>query len=105
MNTITKVSDITNIDVAEYIRLPETTESDLTLINTLIEVSKDYIRKYTGQDNLDDYPDFVIVVFILCQDMYDNRTMYVDNNNINSVVESILGMHAVNLLPGDDSND
>jgi len=35
---------------------------------------------------------------ILCQDMYDNRSMYVDKNNLNKVVETILGMHSVNLL-------
>ena len=30
---------------------------------------------------------------VLCQDMYDNRSMYVDKNNMNKVVEAVLGMH------------
>lgn len=46
----------------------------------------------------DGFEDFAIVVYILVQDMYDNRTLYVEKDNVNRVVESILGMHCVNLL-------
>lgn len=104
MNNITKVSQITYQDVAEYIRLSEVTESDQNYINNLISISKDFIQKYTGikSDDLDDYNDFVIVVFVLCQDMYDNRSLYVDNSNLNKVVDTILGMHSINLLPNGD---
>ena len=102
MNNISKVSDITYQDVADYIRLSEVTQDDQNTLNTLINVAKIYISNYTGQADLDNYPDFVIVVLILCQDMYDNRTLYVDSNNINKVVEAILGMHSINLLPGSD---
>ena len=38
---------------------------------------------------------------VLCQDLYDNRTMYPDTRyaaNANRVVSSILDMHARNLL-------
>lgn len=101
MNEITKVSDITAMDVAEYIRLPEVTTSDSVTLGMLLTVAKTYIANYTGiaLEDLDNYADFVIVVFILCQDMWDNRTMYVDNSNLNNVVETILGLHSINLLP------
>ena len=101
MNNITKVSDITYEDVADYIRLSEVTQNEQNTLNTLINVSNTFISKYTGQtiEDLDNFQDFVIVVLILCQDMYDNRTLYVDNSNLNKVVETILGMHSVNLLP------
>ena len=107
MNTIEKVSDITYEDVAEYIRLSEVTASDQSLLNALIDVSKTYIADYTGLDieSLDDHQDFVIVVLVLCQDMYDNRTMYVDKAEPNRVVDTILGMHCVNLLPREDESD
>ena len=100
MNNITKISQITYSDVAEYIRLSEVSASDQATLNNLISISIDYISKYTGisSENLDDYNDMVIVVFVLCQDMWDNRTMYVDNTNLNKVVENILGMHCINLL-------
>lgn len=98
MNQITKVSDITYTDIAEYLRLDEVTADDQNTLNTLITVSKAFIKNYTGQDDLDNYSDFVIVVFVLCQDMWDNRTLYVDKTNLNHVVETVLGMHQVNLL-------
>ncbi len=100
MNNITAVSEITYQDVADYIRKDELTQSDINTLNTLISVAKQFISQYTGRTiaELDNYPDFVIVVFVLCQDMWDNRTLYVDSGNLNFVIESILGMHSVNLL-------
>lgn len=100
MNEITKVSDITAQDLADYIRLIETTEDDVQTLNNLLNVATAFIMNYTGRtsDELDNYQDFVIVVFILVQDMWDNRTLYVDKENINKVVATILGMHSVNLL-------
>ena len=107
MNNIRKISDITYSDIADYIRLSEVSQSDQNYLTMLINISKDYILKYTGidEDDLDDYTDLIIVVFVLCQDMYDTRAMYVDNSNLNKVVETILGMHQNNLLPNEVIND
>lgn len=98
MTTITKVSEITAQDVAEYLRLDEVDESELAMLNTMLGVAKQFIIDYTGQTDLDEFPTFVDAVFVLCQDMWDNRTMYVDKLNLNKVVQAILGMHSVNLL-------
>ncbi len=100
MNQISAVSQITAQDVADYLRISEVTEDDTNTLNTLLTVAKTYICQYTGQtlENLDNLSDIIIVVFILCQDMWDNRALYVDSNNVNKVVESILGLHSVNLL-------
>ena len=107
MNNITKISDITYQDIADYIRLSEVSQSDQNYLTTLINISKDYILNYTGIDesNLDNYTDLIIVVFVLCQDMYDTRSMYVDKSNLNKVVETILGMHQNNLIPNGELND
>ena len=100
MNTINKVSDITTADLADYLRLIEVTESDTNTLNTLLTVAKVYVGEYTGRNlqELDDYKDIIIVILILVQDMWDNRTLYVDSTNANKVVESILSLHSVNLL-------
>lgn len=100
MNEITKVSQITASDLAAYIRLDDVTTGDTNTLNNLLAVAISFIVNYTGrsEEELDNYPDFVIVVFILCQDMWDNRTLYVDKTNLNKVVETVLGMHSVNLL-------
>ena len=98
---VSKVSEITIEDVADYIRV----EPDESNIETLLNIAKNYISSYTGipvtneeGESLDDFPDFVIVVYILCQDMYDNRALYVDKSNINKVVQTVLDMHTRNNL-------
>ena len=98
---ITKVSDITATDVADYLRIGEVTTSDTNFINASIQAAIAYILKYTGIEEaktLDDYSEMVIVVLVLCQDMYDTRSLYVDNSNVNRVVDTILGMYQRNLL-------
>nr|UWI11305.1 MAG: gp6-like head-tail connector protein [Bacteriophage sp.] len=97
---ISKVSDITVESVADYLRLDEVAESEKDTLTTLISIATSYIKSYTGldDDGVDKYPEFVIVVLILCQDMWDNRTMYVDSKDLNNTVQSILAMHSVNLL-------
>ena len=90
-----KVSEIAYSDIADYIRLTEVSQTDQTLLTRLITIAKDFIMNYTGVEDLDENDDFVIVVFILCQDMYDNRTLYVDKTNLNKVVDTILSMHSV----------
>ena len=93
------MSEVTVTNVAEYLRLEEG-EYSQALLTSLLNTAKEFIKSYTGLTNeqIDEYEDFYIVVMVLCQDMYDNRSMYVDKNNLNKVVETILGMHSVNLL-------
>lgn len=99
MNTISKVSEITAADLAEYMRLDDYSD-DVNTLNNMLSVAKSFICQWTGQkaEDLDDFNDFVIVVFVLVQDMWDNRTLYIDKTGLNKVVESILGLHQVNLL-------
>ena len=98
MNDVQKVSEITVQNLADYLRISDLTPEDETLLKTLLNVSKSFVTKYTGRTDLDEFPDFVIVVYLLVQDMYDNRTMYVDKGNFNQTVQTILGMHSINLL-------
>lgn len=97
---VTKVSQLTAQNLAEYIRIDDPSQDDLTTLSTLLTVAKNYVCNYTGlaDIDLDDYADIVIAVLVLCQDMWDTRTLYVDKSNVNKVVESILGLHQVNLL-------
>ena len=91
-----KVSSITYNDIANYIRLTEISQEEQSLLTNLINIAKAFIKENTGVEDLDEFDDFVIVVFILCQDMYDTRSLYVDKTNLNKVVETILGMHSLN---------
>ena len=102
MNRITKVSEITPEDVWEYLNPSDVMDAeDANTLKTMIGVARAYISSYTGRslEELDNYQDLVIVALVLCQDMFDNRTLYVDKANVNRVVESIMDLHSVNLLP------
>lgn len=102
-----KVSEITVKDIANYLRLSEVSGEDNENIELFLKIAKNYIENYTGipqksenekAETLDSYSDFIIVVYVLCQDMYDNRVMYVDGKNINNTVKTILDMHTRNNL-------
>lgn len=101
MNQILKVSDVTSADLAAFLRVGEVTPYEDGFLNTLIGAAKSYMCKYTGLTTaqLDESQDFVPVLLVLCQDMYDNRALYVDSANVNRMVQSTLDMHSVNLLP------
>lgn len=101
MNQIEKVSEVTSADLAEFLRVCEVTPSEERFLETIIGAAKSYMCKYTGLTTaqLDGSQDFVPVLYVLCHDMYDNRTLYVDSANVNQMVQSILDMHSVNLLP------
>lgn len=90
---ITKVSEITTKDIADFIRLGEVSDAEEKQLQTFLTVAKDYITNYTALADLDEYADLVIAVYVLCQDMYDNRSLYIDKNNPNKVVQTILDMH------------
>lgn len=100
-----KVSEMTIEDVAEYLHLDE--EYSTVQMIAILEAAKEYVADYTGIPQytaestcktLDDYAKFPLAVLVLCQDMYDNRSYYVERNNVNKVVESILNMHRTNYL-------
>ena len=97
-----KVSEITNKELANYLKFEyaDLTVDEKANLDTLLEIAKSYIMSYTGLASLDvdTYEDFIIVVYVLVQDMHDNRTLYVEKNNLNKVVETVLGMHSINLL-------
>jgi len=95
---IEKVSAISVEDVARYLRISEIDDEDKKDLNKFLKISKSFIKSYTGVKDLDIYEDFVIVVFVLCQDMNDSRSYYVDGKNLNDVVKTILDLHSVNLL-------
>lgn len=103
---ISKVSDITVQALADYLRLADPSDADNTLLAAIIKASTAYMVKYTGLSaaQLDESPDMVVAALCLAQDMYDNRSMYVDSSRQNLTVQSILDMHSINLLPSEVSN-
>jgi uncharacterized phage protein (possible DNA packaging) len=97
-----KVSEITVKNLADYLKLDyqSLSEEEILELATFLQAAQRFIADCTGlsDDKIDENETFVLAVYVLVQDMYDNRTLYVDKSNLNRVVEMILGMHSVNLL-------
>ena len=93
-----RISDITVSNVAAFLRLDDASDPILT---PMMAAAKQFIIDYTGlsEAELDDHEDFYIAYMVLVQDMYDNRAMYVEKDNINRVVESVLFRHRTNFVP------
>ena len=95
---VTKVSQIEVDNIADYLRISELDTTLKNELNVYLKIAKKFIKDETGVADLDLHEDFIIAIYVLCQDMYDNRSMYVDKFNINKVVDTILGRHRTNLL-------
>ena len=98
-----KVSELTQAVVADYCRIiiEDQTDAERLVLDAMIEAAKKYCIGYTGltEEELDEHEDIAIAVLVLVGDMYDNRLMNVDRQNINRTVDTILGMHCVNWIP------
>lgn len=96
------VSEITIKNLSDYLKLDfeSLTEAEMAELSTFLSSAKAFISEYTGLNakEIDSRETFVIAVYVLVQDMHDNRSYYVDKSNLNQVVEHILNMHSVNLL-------
>lgn len=103
-----KVSELTIPIIANYCRIMDDDVSDSE--NLSLEAMKiaaiSYARSYSGLSDLEmeRHEDITIAILTLIADMYDNRSMIVDKNNVNRTADVILSMHAKNLLPGGTSD-
>lgn len=91
-------------DVVSFLKLEEG-DYKPEEVEAILAAAKQYIVDYTGipqngdGETLDDHPDFYTALMVLCQDMHDNRSYTTEvKYGANRVVDSILGMHARNLL-------
>ena len=96
-----KFTEVTIEDLKNYCRVDY--DDDDTLFSTILEGAKAHIRTYTGLNDikLDTLPDTTIALFIISNEMYDNREGTRNDNKsvkFNEVLDRILGSHSINLL-------
>lgn len=100
------ISSVEVEDVANYLRLEPGNYSE-TEMAAIMAASKQYLSSYSGIPatstdpdaiTLDSYEDLTIAYLVVCREMYDNRSMAVENTSANKVIDSILSLHARNLL-------
>lgn len=97
-----KVSMIGIRDICGQVRQDEEylTGADRDYLLILQKAAVEYVKSYTGLTDaeIDEHEDITAAVLVLISDMYDNRQMHVEKGSVNRVVDTILGMHCVNLL-------
>ncbi len=95
-----RVSEITPAELAKYAREDETDTEILSTFTLILSAVKPFIKGYTGlsDEQMDTKEDISIAVFVLANEMYENRIFTAKDNNVNKVVQSILDMHSINLL-------
>jgi len=99
-NDYNKVSDITVTDLVEYLRITELDDVQEKFLKTALEAAKNLVVSETGLSlsDLDKYPDMTLAVMAITQDLYDNRSVYVDKSNVSETISTILGLYRINLL-------
>lgn len=105
------ISELTIYNIAEHLHEnpDEITGETRTLLSAMQDAAVSYVKAYTGLSDepldeseddwkkLDAHEDLTIAVLMLISDMYDNRSMTVDQSHPNMTVQTILNMHCINL--------
>ena len=96
------VSEIKLSDLLKQCRLEADylAEGETEYLENLKKAAIEYVKSFTGLSlaQLEEHEDITIAVLVLVSDMYDNRQVYVDRNNTNRTVDTILNMYRVNFL-------
>ena len=102
------VSELEYTDIVNYLHIDaeDVTEVEQAMIEGYLEAAKTFAAGYTGltEGELDDHPDLAVAVQCVAADMFTNRDLVTGGTkssvNVNKTVETIMNMHAVNLVPG-----
>ena len=95
-----KISEVTVLDAINKAK-EDTSDTDIISDFTdFLVAAKSFIKSYTGltEEQLDSKEDLTIALFVLINDMHDNRSYVVKEDKLNPTVKTILNMHSVNLL-------
>lgn len=95
-----KANELTPEYIADYLKIDDPEENDFRDIEIFRSAVVDYIKNQTGIDDqkLNSSDDLTVAILVLIEDLYDNRRMYVDNQNMNRVVENIIYQYSENLI-------
>lgn len=95
-----KLNEINDMSLCDYLKIDEPGPYEIQHANMAFDAAKAYVKNQTGisDETLNGADDLAIAVLVLTEDMYDNRRYYVDNTNMNKVIENIIYQYSENLL-------
>ena len=94
-----KASEVTVEIIKSFLRVVG--DDDNALLEKIIApAALRHIQGYTGltENEIDAREDITLAYLVLISHMFDNRSMIVDSDRANRVVEAIIDKHSVNLL-------
>ena len=64
--------------------------------------AKEYVLGHTGltEDAADEYAGLTVAALAITADLVENKNAHIDNDKVNKVIDSFMGLHDRNLLPG-----
>lgn len=92
------LSQLTANDLANYLRLEQ--DDDAALLASILAAAQSAVLNYTGvtADEADTLPELALAALVVGADLYEHRTMQVDDNNINLTARSLMDLHRSNLI-------
>ncbi|MDQ0898434.1 head-tail connector protein [Paenibacillus sp. V4I7] len=92
------ISQVTVNDLKTYANVYH--NIDNSLFQAILMGVKSFLSSYTGKkiDELDAFEDLTIALFILSNEMYDNRMVQVEHDKVGFVIKNLLDSHSINLL-------
>ncbi|MCL2045736.1 MAG: head-tail connector protein [Oscillospiraceae bacterium] len=93
-----KISRVKTETIAAHCHAPE----DDPMLKVYWDAAVQYVLGYTGMTkrDADKHEDLTVAALVLVSDMYYNRSYHVASEKVNQIVDSIIGSHDYNLLPG-----
>lgn len=92
------LSQLTANDLANYLKLEQ--DDDAALLAGILAAAQSAVLNYTGvpADEADALPELALATLVVGADLYEHRTMQVDDNNINLTARSLMDLHRSNLI-------
>ena len=92
------LSSLGPAEVRLYVR-PDEGETD-EFLGMLLAAARGFVLSYTAlsEEEADIFPDLSLAALVLCSDLYDNRQLTVQSQNVNRAVQSMLDLHCGNLV-------
>lgn len=93
-----KMSEVTLDFVKNYLRVDG--DEDDVLLSAYLTAGIEYIKSYTGNDDIDSHEEVTIALLCIIADAYEVRQFTTSTTDISPVVEGILNIHCNNLIGG-----
>lgn len=87
--------------LARYVRVPEDDEPEITALQSLyLPAAIAHIMSHTGieEAQIYEHAELSLAALALTAFLYDQRSLIIENDKANRVIESLINQHSVNLL-------